>query len=148
MSFFLNYEVTIMFNHAPLTILEVNIYGGRLGFKPQFLQNDPLLRGRNRRSLRLFEPINMGDCEVREGDHHFVQVKDWEIQPNKTKDGRVIIKMNVRITFAKARGVTYLSRKTGEVVRKIFTDEGEILEARMPAPNETDRLMQYLELNA
>lgn len=132
-----------MATYMPFAVLEVNTHKGKLGFSPRTFQKDPLLRGKNRRSIRLFEPDN--DLAVREGEALLVQMENWAICPDLSKDGRIIVKIGVHVLAREEETERYFSRHTHELVKKFFVDAKTFFEERTFALDETDRLALYLE---
>lgn len=108
-----------------MQILEVSTHKGKLGFKPWRREKDPLLKGRNKRSLRLFIPTNLGEYEIHDGDLWVVRVIHSEILPRVNVEKRVIIRNKV-LLVNKQRGLAYISHKTGELVQKVFSPDNDI----------------------
>lgn len=103
-------------------ILEVHRRKEKLEFKPWTREKDPLLNGKNKRSLRLFHPLNLADYEIREGELWLVQVSRSKVLPKLSADGRIIIRSD-GIILKKQRGLAYISHESGELVQKIFSYE-------------------------
>jgi hypothetical protein len=110
---------------SQIQILEVNTHKGKLGFKPWRREKDPLLKGKNKRSLRLFVPLNLANHEIHDGDLWVVQVMRSEILPRVSVEKRVIIRNKV-LLVSKQRGLAYISHKTDELVQKVFSPDNDI----------------------
>lgn len=123
-----------VFSQPQIQILEAAEYKGKLGFEPLRFEKDPLLQGKNKRSLRLFKALNLSAHKIREGELWIVHTTRTEILPRVSADGRVIIKSYGNI-LKKQTGLAYVSCKTGELVQKVFSPDSDI-----------DKLEKYLEL--